>query len=64
MDNQVFSYSKNPKVEVAEERISDILSEAIFCYITRKGLLKNGPEQRMGLQNGSNGLNSSEKVAE
>jgi len=33
-------YDKNKKSEEAEERISDILSEAIYCYMIRKKLLK------------------------
>jgi hypothetical protein len=33
------TYDKDKKVEEAEEKISDILSEAIYSYILRRNLL-------------------------
>jgi len=33
-------YNKDKRLEEAEEKISDILSEAIYSYLIRKKLLK------------------------
>jgi len=38
--DQKLIYKKNEKLEAIEDRIADILSEAIYTYIIRKGLLK------------------------
>lgn len=38
-DNSVtFTYDKNQKLEEAEEKISDILAEAIYSYLIKKKL--------------------------
>jgi hypothetical protein len=39
MDTSI-TYHKDEKVEELNEKISDILSEAFYSYIIRKGLLK------------------------
>lgn len=38
--NTSITYHKDEKVEEFNEKISDILSEAFYSYIIRKGLLK------------------------
>ena len=43
MDTSI-TYHKDEKVEELNEKISDILSEAFYSYIIRKGLLKRRPQ--------------------
>ncbi|MEK6727148.1 MAG: hypothetical protein AABY28_00545 [Candidatus Omnitrophota bacterium] len=38
-------YKKDQRLEEVEDKIADILSEAIYSYIIRKGLLKNVNQQ-------------------
>lgn len=38
--DQKLVYNKDQKLEEIENNIADILSEAIYAYIVRKGLLK------------------------
>ena len=42
MDTSV-TYHKDEKIEEIEEEFSDTISEAIYCHIMRKGLLKRRP---------------------
>jgi len=39
--DQKLVYKKDQRLEEIENKIADILSEAIYSYIIRKGLLKN-----------------------
>lgn len=38
--DQKITYNKDQKLEEIDNKIADILSEAIYSYIIRKGLLK------------------------
>lgn len=54
---QKLVYKKDQRLEEIEDRIADILSEAIYSYIIRKGLLKNVNQQDQKSANlGKNGL--------
>ena len=48
MDTSI-TYHKDEKVEDLNEKISDILSEAFYSYILRKGLLKRRPQANIDL---------------
>ena len=42
MDPEI-TYNKDEKLEEIDNKIADILSEAVYSYIIRKGLLKRKP---------------------
>jgi len=43
MDTSV-TYNKDEKLEELNDKIADILAEAFYSYIMRKGLLKRKPQ--------------------
>ncbi len=45
---QKLVYKKDQRLEEIEDKIAEILSEAIYSYILRKGLLKNTNRQDRG----------------
>jgi len=38
MDNPAFTYNKPAELEQAEDKIADILADAVYSYIIRKGI--------------------------
>jgi hypothetical protein len=49
MDHKI-TYNKDQKLEEIDDKIAEILSEALFSYMIRKGLLKRRLSSNPGAQ--------------
>lgn len=54
--NEKLVYKKDQKLEEIEDKIADILSEAIYSYIIRKGLLKKAEKNKFDKQSSVHAL--------